>query len=301
MSDDWPYVVCCVLNWNNYEDSRDCIESLLNSEYKNLDILLIDNGSTDGSAQRLNEEFEDIECLFLKENLGFGGGHNRGIQWGLDHDADYIMLVNNDTLFPESELFNELVKTMEQHTNVGVLTPQIYYGPDSISQFRRGVIHFGTAKPRYEYPDVDPGSDLIDNDYVPFVAVLIRPAVFKTVGLHPEEYFMYYGDLDYCTQIRQAGFDIKTYLPGKVYHGESNTSGESIAPIRSYYNMRNRFIWARKFPELVHTPSFYKQVLIDLGYQSGRRIYYAEFAGLIAFLRGTLDGFRGRTGKGPYP
>lgn len=302
MSEPRPYIVCSVLNWNNYEDTRDCIDSLLDSEYPNLEVLLVDNGSTDGSAQRLVEEFEGIESIFLENNLGFGAGQNRGIRWAIERGADYVMLVNNDTTFPESGLFSELVETMEDHTDMGMLTPQIYDGPDDEDcLFRRGVIRYETAKPDYDYPDVDPDSNLIDNHYVPFVAVLIRSAVFEVVGLHPEEYFMYYGDIDYCTRIRQAGFDVKTYLPGRVFHGESNTSGESVAPLRSYYNMRNRFIWARKFPDLVDPLSFYKQVIIDLGYQSARRIYHAEFSGFIAFLRGAWDGFTGRTGKGPYP
>jgi len=301
MDDSLPYIVCSVLNWNNYEDSRECIKSLLDSEYPNLEILLVDNGSTDDSTRRLTEEFDAVTGLFLDENLGFGGGQNRGIQWGIDHGADYVMLVNNDTVFPEPELFGDLVQTMAANPDIGMLIPQVYKPDTGECHFRRGVIHHETATPDYEYPDIEDETDLVDNDYVPFVAVLIRPEVFETVGLHPEEYFLYYGDLDYCTRIRQAGFTVKTYLPGRVYHGVSNTSGESVAPIRSYYNMRNRFTWARNFPELVDMSSFYLHALRYLCYEIVRRVYYREFPGLVALLRGAVDGVASKTGKGPYP
>lgn len=302
MSTGPPYLVCSVLNWNNYEDTRDCIESLLNIEYRNMEILLVDNGSTDGSAQKLTEEFEEISSILLEDNLGFGAGHNHGIRWAMDHGADYVMLVNNDAVFPERGLLDELVETMEANPDVGLLTPQVYLDGDTEEcHFRRGVIDYERATPDYEYPDVDAGSGLIDDDYVPFVAALFRRTVFETVGLHPEEYFLYYGDLDYCTRIKQAGFEVKTYLPGRVYHGVSNTSGASVAPIRSYYTMRNRFTWTRNFPDLVDSTSFYTHVLWYLCYQIARRVYHVEFPGLVALLRGALDGVRGKTGKGPYP
>jgi GT2 family glycosyltransferase len=275
---------------------------MLDIGYSNMDILLVDNGSTDGSAEKLRAEFEGIKCLFLDQNLGFGVGHNEGIRWANEHDAEYVMLVNNDTIFPANGLLEELVGTMEKNTDIGILTPQVYQTREQEDcYFRRGVIDYETAMPDYEYPVVEEGSELLDNDYIPFIAALIRPDVFDTVGLYPEEYFLYYADLDYCTRISQAGFEIKTYLPGRVYHGGSNTSGESLAPIRSYYNMRNRFMFARNFPDLVDISSFYRFSVIHICYQSARRIYYGNFGGLIALLRGTIDGFLGKEGKGPYP
>jgi GT2 family glycosyltransferase len=302
MNETEPYIVCSVLNWNNYDDTRKCIESLLSVTYPNLEVLLVDNGSTDDSGPRLAEEFPTISTLFLDENLGFGPGHNRGVRWATERGADYVMMLNNDVTFPTDPLFEGLVETMETDPDIGILTPQVYTSPDEKEcYFRRGVIRHETAAPDYEYPPVDAVSDLVDNDYVPFVAALIRPAVFEGVGLYPEEYFMYYGDVDYCTRIKQAGFEIKTYIPGRVYHSGSSTSGTSIKPIRSYYNMRNRFIFARNFPDLVDRTSFYPNVLWYLCYQTTRRVYYAEFPGLVALLRGAIDGLVGKTGKGPYP
>jgi len=301
MGDPPPYVVCSVLNWNNYEDTRECVESLLECEYPNLEILLVDNGSTDDSGRRIAAEFDAVTGLFLEENLGFGGGQNHGIRWAREHGADYVMLVNNDTVFHEPGLFGELVETMDANPEIGMLTPQVYKPDTEECHFRRGVIYREVATPDYEYPEVEDGTKLVDNDYVPFVAALIRSEVVEDVGLHPEEYFLYYGDLDYCTRIRRAGFTIKTYLPGCVYHGVSNTSGESVKPIQSYYTTRNRFLWARNFPELVDPSSFYLHVFRYLCVQIVRRVYYREFAGLFALLRGAFDGVAGKTGKGPYP
>lgn len=302
MSETSPLVVCSVLNWNNYDDSRACIESLVDTGYPSLEILLVDNGSTDGSGRRLADEFDGLSTLFLDENLGFGEGHNRGVQWALDHGADYVMFVNNDTLFKQDGLFESLVETMESDPEIGVLTPQVYHTDDTEEcYFRRGVIEFETGTPDYEYPSVGTDTELLDNDYVPFIAALVRPDVFETVGFYPQEYFLYYGDLDYCTRIKRAGFGVKTHLPGRVYHGGSNTSGESVAPIRSYYNMRNRFTWARNFPDLIAPTSFYFHATTYFWYQVVRRIYYGEMAGLVALVRGAVDGLMRRTGRGPYP
>ena len=108
-----PSVTAVVLNWCNYDDTVDCLDSLLNCEYKNLDILLVDNGSVDDSFERLNTSFPQIQFLQTGENIGYAGGNNRGIEKALHRDIDYVLVLNNDTIL-DPQSVSQLVNVAEE-------------------------------------------------------------------------------------------------------------------------------------------------------------------------------------------
>ena len=98
-----------LVNWNGYDLTQACLESLKELQYSNFQTVLVDNGSIDGSGEKLKTEFPAITLLTSPENNGFTGGNNLGIQWALDHSYDQILLLNNDTLV-EPDFLNPLVK-----------------------------------------------------------------------------------------------------------------------------------------------------------------------------------------------
>lgn len=293
-------VAVSILNWNNYIDTKECIESVMDIEYDNYDIILVDNNSSDDSAIRLRKNFPNIFHLQSNTNRGFAGGHNMAIKWAMENNTDYIMILNNDVLIPDSTILSELVSFLKRNPKCGIVSPMITCYPDTTSiWFQKGTLNHQVGSPQHEYT-VDP-NQIITNDYVPFVGVLVNVEIFKNVGLLPEGYFMYYEDVDFCTRVREAGYEILTNTNSKLWHKGNRTSGKSMDPIRSYYNTRNQWVWSRKFDYNIIQHQFYLHVSWKILFQSLRRLRYGNIAGLIALLWGSIDGIRKKDGKGPYP
>src|SRR5205823_1889527 len=116
----WPRVGIIILNWNSYQVTSECLLSLRKLNYPNTEIVLVDNGSSDDSADRLQNEFPEIRVLRNPENLGFPGGNNVGIRYVLDRGADYLLLLNNDTVV-QPDFLRELVQVAESDATIGLL------------------------------------------------------------------------------------------------------------------------------------------------------------------------------------
>ena len=125
-SDKYSKVTIILLNWNGKEDTIECLESLKHITYPNYEILLVDNGSTDGSVECFRERYPGMEIIENGENLGFAEGNNVGIRRAMDEGADYVLLLNNDTVV-DPEFLGELVKVGESDPKIGIVGPKICY------------------------------------------------------------------------------------------------------------------------------------------------------------------------------
>lgn len=312
MVESVPHVTAVVLNWNNYDDTSSCIESLLDQAYENLHVIVVDNGSTDGSAERIGSEFPSVDLVRTGENLGFGGGMNVGIERALENGADYVWLVNNDTIYPDRGVLETLVRTAEERETIGIVTPLIRAYPNTReTYFERGFIdersynadvHEGTRSLidlRFDKDAIEVHAEgaLVWNDFIPLCCALVRREVIEDVGTLPEEYFLYYEDADYGVQITDAGYELVTHRGCEAYHRSAASSENRVLP--EYYKARNRVLFARrrgtvdvKFPLV-----FLWQIVVAVGYNFVR----GNVSVAYALLRGAIDGWRGRTGRGPYP
>jgi GT2 family glycosyltransferase len=296
-----PLVVALILNWNNYSDTAICLSSLNGIDYPNLNLIVVDNGSTDGSGERLDSEFRDIDVLFNDDNRGFAGGMNPGIERALYNGADYIWLLNNDTHFPDTNVLDRLIETMTDNPDIGVVTPLIREYPDTESiWFWRGEIDWRTANADHaNVPETIP-EGLVETDYIPNCCSLFRTAVFENVGFLPERYFIYYEDVDHGVDIRDAGYRLVTDTATTVYHEQGGTSGDELRPLFSYYNARNLLLFARRFNDRLDS-AFPLYIAVWIGKQIGFRALNGAVGGIASFIWGVFDGARGRTGRGPYP
>lgn len=270
-------VYILILNWNNPEDTINCLESIYKIKYPNYQIVLIDNGSTDSSIERIvswgrgnakdiltlsrevaesgkvftDKAWEELpsekKLLIIKnnENLGFAAGNNVGIRYGLSADADYILLLNNDTLV-SPDFLNYLVETAESDGNTGIVGAKIYdyfkrnriqYAGGYLSKIRCMGITEGSGE-----NDEGQFEGIKDASFITGCCMLISRSVFEAVGLLPEEYFMYLEDADFCTSVGQAGFLLKVDMRAKIYH---KTGG--LTPFNVFYRERNRLIYADKY------------------------------------------------------
>jgi hypothetical protein len=119
-------VFIIILNWNGKEDTLACLASVRNIDYSNFDTIVIDNGSSDESVKAIQKKFPEVKIIEIGKNRGYAGGNNVGIQYALENGADYILLLNNDTIV-DSQLLKALINATLQIQQPGILSPKIYY------------------------------------------------------------------------------------------------------------------------------------------------------------------------------
>ena len=121
-----PKVAIIILNWNRLEDIAECLESVKKTDYPNYEVVIVDNGSKDGSLEKLSKEFPEAIILKNKENMGFAGGNNVGMRYAINSGAKYMWLLNNDTVV-EPDTLRGLILEGTKAPGIGLLSPIIYY------------------------------------------------------------------------------------------------------------------------------------------------------------------------------
>jgi len=242
---DFPLIFVVVVNWNRANDTIECLKALASSDYSNYRPLIVDNGSTDGSPDAIRAAFPAVEVIANEDNLGFARASNIGIEHALQQGADYVLLLNNDTLV-DTCLLSELVAVGESDPQIGMLVPKIYYHggkrcPESAeggrlwsagAQWRRfpprvTIVGFG----REDGPAYSVQREV---DYATGCAMLVKREVFDRVGMFDPAFFMYHEDYDFSAQVRRGGYRI-VYVPQAVmWHKVSASTGEE-SPLKWYY------------------------------------------------------------------
>lgn len=294
---DNPPIVALVLNWNNWEDTLQCVQSLQDQNYDNLEIFVIDNGSSDDSLSHL-QGIDGVNLICNEDNLGFAGGMNRGIETALDTCSKYILVVNNDSFTENQNTVGSLAEHMEKKNDVGIITPMVKASTGSGIWFKQGQINWNSAT-TYHKP-IDQETGIIDNEYIPMCFALIRSEVFNEIGNFDESYFLYYEDVDFCIRAKQSGWELATDLDSEVRHkGTASTSGE-YGSTMSYYQARNKILFYKKHIDDNDT-RFYRLLLYWLTGRCLARIIRLNLNSIYALFRGVYDGINNSKGKGPYP
>ena len=295
---DVPSVAAVVLNWNNYEDTAECIDSLQPQLTVDDRIVLVDNGSTDGSLERLRSDYPDIAFVENDRNLGFAGGMNSGIEWARAAGMDTVLLLNNDALVSEETRIHDLAKTALQ-TDVGLVTPLIYEHPGEDVWFARGVVDDRWVRFRHE-TEFDDSERHLQNEYVPLCCTVMSLSVLEEVGDLDEEYFLYCEDAELGSQLRDRGYDLLTDTTSHARHKVSGSSEASFSPVPAYYRTKNRHLFYRNRSEMSSSLAVACYSLWWVVTRGMWALATSGPAGAIALCRGEIDGLRGRWGKGPY-
>lgn len=235
-----------ILNWNNAPDTIDCLDSLFKINYKEKTVIVVDNASTDGSLEKIrswcnsNDIAHQVHFLALTENRGFAGGNNAGIKLAIELKAEYVLLLNNDTLVPP-DFLDQLMKTMQSDPKIGVLGCRIYYFPQQQKiWFNGGRIDylrgFGT-----HFKDSFEG--LRACDFITGCLMLIPVKVLQKSGLFDERYFLIAEDSHLSQKIKKAGYKIMVDSRAHIYHKISSTMGGFYSPLTQYYFHRNRMLF----------------------------------------------------------
>lgn len=246
-----PRVFIIILNWNGLQDTLECLSSLKKIDYKNYKIIVVDNGSKDRQADKIKAAFPSIIAIRNKTNKGYSEANNQGITLALKKNADYVLLLNNDTVVIKNFL-SKLVYTAEKNKKVGIASPKIlYYKSDLIwsmggnISYTTGIsVMIGKKRKSSEY------TKLLKPGFITGCCMLIKKEVVNKIGLLDAGYFAYYEDADYSFQARSAGFDLLVVPESIIRHKKSASVGirgsDKITPVQSYLWARNGIIFGKK-------------------------------------------------------
>jgi GT2 family glycosyltransferase len=241
-----PWVTVLVLNWNGKVDTLECLESLSKLTYKNRDIVVVDNGSSDGSAHAIAAGFPSVTLLQTGCNLGFAGGNNVGLRHVLATKADFVFILNNDTLV-RSNVLEILLHEAEQRQGraiVGALmlsTDPLFSVQFAGSVWEPDLCSFRSLQGKAYLDPSQP--ETIPSAYTQGSAVLIPIPAIRHVGLFDERFFLMYEDSDWCYRARNYGYECLIATRATVWHKESPSFGGKESPLYLYFVTRNRLLW----------------------------------------------------------
>ena len=234
-----PRVTAVVLTCNSLAHVDECLRSVGASSYPNLGVLVVDNGSTDGTLERIRTDFPDVEVLALGQNLGFTAGNNRGIEAALAAGADLVMLLNDDTAM-DPDCIAEMVKAWRSDPGaIGMLSPVIASYHDPQREFVGAEVlplTWGAGeieRPAGELPEV------MDVQYVSGCALMASTELIREIGLLDERLFMYYEDMDWCFRCWNAGKRVVVATRARVRHKGSGLTVDDRSLNAYYYYQRN--------------------------------------------------------------
>lgn len=272
MNDKKIYII--LLNYNGIKDTKNCIESI-NKNEKNIQfkIIVVDNCSTDNSIEEL-KKIDNIILIKAQDNGGFAKGNNVGIKYAMEHDAQYIILLNNDTEIEENAI-SILVQAAEDDSSTGIIGSRImYFDNKELINYCGGKINWlkcATIHENYKEKYVNDGINYKYTEFITGCSMLIKREVIKKIGYLPEEYFMYYEDADYCVKAKENGYKLGLCTNSIIYHKVSVSSGGENSPFSIKWGNRNRLIFMNKYRK------YSKGILSTLFYYITRLILFIKY------------------------
>lgn len=303
-----PKVFLVLLNWNNSKDTILCMRSLLKVYYKKIYPLVIDNHSSDNSISELesfrkNNPAFGLEIIKNFENSGFAGGNNVGIRYALKKGADYILLLNNDTVV-DPNFVDELLKESQKDDKAGIITPAIFFYDN------KELLWFG-GKTKIEWWRMDKAiSNSLFNkrisknsttenvDFVTGACMLIKRQVFESVDGFDERFFLYFEDADLALRVRKNGWKLVWTPSAKIWHKVSATTIPKIGVSRVlYYNNRNAMLLVRKHGPIWAKLYMHVWAFLKIGKQTIKILVGKDEDISRAIIMGIRDYYNNKFGK----
>src|SRR3989344_879636 len=280
------------------------IKKINASDFK-LNVVVIDNGS----REKLNLPQDylgniPLEIIVKENNLGFTGGHNKGIKYALENGADYILVLNNDVTI-DPNLISQLIKALDRNSKYGIVSPKIYFAKGfefhkdkykedekgRVFWYAGGIMDWANVIARHRGVDeVDKGQyqKTEETDFATGACFLIKRDMLEKVGFFDDKFFLYYEDSDLGQRIKRSGYKIIYAPDAVVWHKNAASVGGSGSPLQDYYISRNRLLFGLRYAPLRSKIALIKESIRLL--VSGRQWQ----------KKGIRDFYLGRFGKGSY-
>ena len=236
-----PKVSIVILNYNGRKHVIDCLRSLEKITYKNTEIILYDNGSSDDISEEIKQKFKKVRVIRRTTNIGFSGGNTDAYRYS---HGKYLLLLNNDTTVTKAFL-TALVKRMEKDPQIGIVQPKIVF--QRTKKLQSGCVFFtSTGFLYYLGFGKDPGNKTYN---IPMqvhsangACMLIRREVIEKIGLFDKDFFLYFEETDFCHRALLAGYTVWYEPKATIYHIGSVDNSRYKYSLLVYYSFRNRLV-----------------------------------------------------------
>jgi len=285
-------VLVIILNWKQPETTIECVRTV-QAMQPAPEILVIDNGSGDGSAEKMQAELTGLTILALPKNLGFAGGCNVGLKQAIEQGFNYALLLNNDA-FPAPDMLDCLLR--EAAEDIGLSSPKILYesAPDLI-WFAGGTQHRWLLELRNSGQNEkdDPVRHISrDTDYLWGTCLLVNLAAAQQIGLLDDRFFMYYEDLDWSIRFRQAGYRLRLVADARLYHRVAVSTGGMDSPLHRYYLGRSSVLFFRRHAHLGFLPAIFLYRLGSAVKMVLRLLLTGRQESATTYLQGLWEGWQ---------
>jgi hypothetical protein len=248
-----PTVAVVILNTNRREDTLACLASLRQSCYSDARLMVLDNASTDGSPEAIRAQFPEVQLLPLTDNRGYAGNNNIGIRAALEQGADWVLVLNEDTLL-DPDCLSALVQQGESDPRIGIVGPLVYHANEpGVIQSAGGRLGRHWLAEHIGQNETDTGqfSTPCDVEWISGCAIMLRRALLEQIGLLDERFFYYWEETEWCLRASRAGWRIVHVPAAKLWHKGVQRDYQP-GPSVTYYGTRNQFLLLSKHNAPVH-------------------------------------------------
>jgi GT2 family glycosyltransferase len=242
-----PRVVTVILNTNRRDDTLACLASLKQSNYPDHHIVVLDNASYDGSVPAIATAYPEVDIIALEQNLGYAGNNNLGIQAALAKGAEWIFILNEDTVLAP-DCIEHLVEMGAANPKIGMMGPLVYHFDEpSVIQSAGGCMdrHWQTWHLAHNEEDRGQVAHPHTVEWVSGCALMVRRAVIEQVGMLDERFYYYWEETEWCFRARWHGWLAYNVPQAKLWH-KGVCRHYQPSPMVTYYNTRNRLLFMYK-------------------------------------------------------
>jgi len=293
-----------ILNWNGCRDTLECLDSLFKSDFLDYEVVLVDNGSSDGSVEEFGKiKDKRVRLIFNEKNLGFALGFNKAVNGVLGTDSKYIMILNNDVIV-DKYFLGRMVELMDKNNNISIASPLVYdyYNKKKLSKMDlpgRFNLRKGGGEPWFkDSGEMKKMKKFFKVDYGCGSCWVIRKKIVKDVGFFNEKFFAYAEEIDLAMRLKNSGFDFYINPNSKIWH-KVGMSSKKVSGFRLYYSIRNMIwlerVYATRKEFLFFVLNFcfkkFPKNIFNIFTQKNRVV------NLFKFVKAIIDGFLTRKGK----
>lgn len=284
---DQPRVYIVLLNWNGWQDTVECMRSLCRTEYQSWHVVIVDNGSSNDSVERLKEAFPEVTIIETKRNLGFAAGNNVGIREALANKADYVFVLNNDTtVFPNT--ISQFVEFAEKHPEAALMGPSIdRRNPQrewpirrkmnlitilfAFTALRRIVTRIPVMREIFYCTQNQPSPV----QFLPGSALFFRAPSFEKIGLFDEATFLDFEELIMAEKVRSGGFSAYFVPQARIWH-KGSASAANLRAKRYIENAKSEEYFLSHYVRLSHLGRFIVRLIRFFTYAT-RALRYQHY------------------------
>ncbi len=299
----YPKISIIILHIKDILCIVDCVGSLNKITYQNFDIIVVHNGPEDivlrSALSPISQHITKV--IDTEDNLGFARGNNIGIKQALEDGAEYILLLNDDTIVAP-DFLTKLIEAAEMQQDAGMLGPKVflYDQPQKIwfagARFDQKDCEIVTSE--FDQTDKCEVSKFVESDYITGCALLARKKVIEKIGLLDERFFLYWEDVDWGLRCNNAGFKNLMITHSLIWHKPSTSSGGVNSLPRVYHKARSRLFMAKMYaPQTIS--KLHRAFLRDIAWLLLKSADENRIKRILAYLLAIIDYHLGRLGKGP--